>query len=86
MSHGKMVAKTTSRGGESMGSGALPNCLYFRFFSPEWRRYVPLVQVFCSHSCSPFSKLNSIHHADIASYSKNQPHDSGRASQMNYYQ
>ena len=63
MSHGKMVAKTTSRGGESMGSGALPNCLYFRFFRQNgggmypWFRFSVHIHVLHSPSLIAYTTL-----------------------------
>ena len=64
-SRGRNDGKTTSSGGESVGSGALPDCLDFRFCA----RMVAMSTrgaafLFTFMLCN----LDSVHCADIASY------------------
>jgi len=60
-----MMPKTTSSGGESVGSGALPDCLDSRFCARIAAMSIPRAAfLFTFMSCN----LDSIHRADITSY------------------
>ena len=61
----EMMPKTTSSGGESVGSGALPDCLDFRFCARMVAMSTPgAAFLFTFMLCN----LDSVHCADIASY------------------
>jgi len=64
-SRGRNDGKTTSSGGESVGSGALPDCLDFRFCARMAAMSTPgAAFLFTVMLCN----LDSIHRADITSY------------------